>query len=797
MKKTLCMLGLLLTLLLTVGLLCSCSDKVELSQSQITSATVDKKGEKITVKAVFTEADLEVLREKKDQYNQKLYLVALEPGETIDDMTGKQPVAQTGFSESPKFTFDVLADGNLQAHSRLHCAFVVAAFNKTTNSYVAKTNPVYISNPDVLAENTEKFPTTASIKGLHATISSDAADLGISHAVLELDPSALILDGYSENAVSYVYDGQTYYLDRGELDALDKQVSEYSAQGCTVYLRLRMCNAPSVENKALVSNLYAATDVSGKRAYAIIMDDDQSASLMAGFLDFITARYTSPDKEHGFCGALIIGRSVNESTKNNYAGSLEFTTYVQQYHALVRLAHSTLKSHYAQGRVYVSVSNNLSNYEKVGAQIDSTTNVFLDEFNKLALAGGDFDWSVAISAYAYGKGNADPMWSDDRATALELSPAHPSDFMWISQSDHFYAGERRHTIISDFEVAPGESEAVQAASYAYAYYKVLECGYIDALIYTAHTDASSLITDSGLWDVDNKGVVTTQRMLYNVFKYIDTTATAELDALARQLNVSGWSDLYKNYAAKAATRQIVSGENTTKKPSSKSRVMFSFTDGTLCNFTPDDSVSYLELSKDAYLGYPVLRAPLNRTQPQTFMGVSNATLQGSEIKGVKTVALTVCGAADVPEQGKVTIKLRMVKQGTTSLSAGNGQVVYEATQSIDANIWQTVYFDVTEFTSRVDGDDPITVSVQLTVPELNKDGKCTLLLDRVEMYGSFGVQFYEWIIIIVSIIAVLALIVGLVYLLYRKYGAPIIIANIFWNVSKGKIRLRRYKKAER
>ena len=40
----------------------------------------------------------------------------------------------------------------------------------------------------------------------------------------------------------------------------------------------------------------------------------------------------------------------------------------------------------------------------------------------------------------------------------------------------------------------------------------------------------------------------------------------------------------------------------------------------------------------------------------------------------------------------------------------------------------------------------------------------------------------------------LALIAGLVYLLYRKYGAPPIIANIFWNASKGKIRLRRYKK---
>jgi membrane protease YdiL (CAAX protease family) len=57
-----------------------------------------------------------------------------------------------------------------------------------------------------------------------------------------------------------------------------------------------------------------------------------------------------------------------------------------------------------------------------------------------------------------------------------------------------------------------------------------------------------------------------------------------------------------------------------------------------------------------------------------------------------------------------------------------------------------------------------------------------------------GIQAYEWIIIVVSIIAVIGLIVGLVYLLYRKYGAPNIIANIFWNASKGKIRLRRFQR---
>ena len=72
-----------------------------------------------------------------------------------------------------------------------------------------------------------------------------------------------------------------------------------------------------------------------------------------------------------------------------------------------------------------------------------------------------------------------------------------------------------------------------------------------------------------------------------------------------------------------------------------------------------------------------------------------------------------------------------------------------------------------------------------------------MLLDRVETYGKSGVQGFEWLIIVISVLAVLALVGGLVYLLYCKYGAPVIVANVFYNISKGKIKLRRYKKAKK
>lgn len=793
MKRVLSVLCITFALLLCLGVLVACGDKVEVSESTVTEVKVSKKGTEISVKATLTEADLETFKNSQI-YTQKLYLMALEPGDTPDDVSGKQPLAEAGMSTSPKFKVDLYADGNLQAHSRLHCAFAVAVYNKTLSSYVLLTSPVYISNVSDLADNRTEFPTAASIKGLHTALCSDAAYLGVAHTVIELDPSVLILDGYSTGAHAYVYDGQTYYLDRGKLDALDKQVSEATAQGSIVYFRLRMHTAPDKAN-ALVSCLYA-DDAAPKtdRTYAIWMDDDRSASLMAGFLDFIADRYTDPAGTYGFCGAFIIGRSVNESASNNNAGSPELGAYVSRYQALVRLAHSTLRSHYANGRVYVCVSNNLNNpNDKKMTKADWTTDIFLDQFYVEACKGGNFDWNVAISAYHYNNGK-DVTWSDEHSNTQYLSPVYFSNFRWISETDHYYQGQRRHTIISDFEIAAMDDPNLQAASYAYAYYKILENGNVDALIYSAHTDDQSRMTGSGLW-MTNKGTLTEKRALYNVFMTIDTKDSSQLDALGLSTMIPGWSALYDAQKSKAATRQFVTGEELSEKPSGKNQVLFSFTDGTTGGFTPDDSVSFLELSKDATLGWPVLGAHLDRTQPVAYMGISNTALQGSDLKGVKALALTMC--ADVDTNAPVYVKLRLSKQGQKTLSAGDGTVVYEDVVEIEANTWKTVYFDISEFTALVDGDDPITVSVQLKVPDLEKDGSCALLLDRVQAYGKFGVQAYEWLIIVISILAVLALVAGLVYLLYRKYGAPPIIANIFYNISGGKIKLRRYKKAER
>ena len=322
---------------------------------------------------------------------------------------------------------------------------------------------------------------------------------------------------------------------------------------------------------------------------------------------------------------------------------------------------------------------------------------------------------------------------------------------------------------------------------------MLENGNIDALIYSAHTDKQSLISGSGLWATDSKGVITDRRPLYNVFLTIDTKDTSALDSLSLATRIPGWSEIYDAQKNKAATRQYVTGGDLTEAPSGKSSVLFSFTDSTFDNFICDNSVSYMELTKENSTGgYPILGVQLNRTQPGAYMGISNTTLKGSELKGIQALSLTMCVPANT--QTPVSVKLRLYKHGSSTLSGGDGDVVYEDIVEITPNEWKTIYFDVSSFTSLVDGDDPITVSVQVKVPELDKDGSCAMLIDRIQVYGKLGVQGGEGLIIALCIIVFLALIIGLVYLLYRKYGAPPVIANIFWNVSKGKIKLRRRKK---
>ena len=94
-------------------------------------------------------------------------------------------------------------------------------------------------------------------------------------------------------------------------------------------------------------------------------------------------------------------------------------------------------------------------------------------------------------------------------------------------------------------------EAVQAASFAYAYKLAAQNPYIKAFIVHRMVDspyekASDKIA-CGLYNCDANGWASTPKQIYDVFKYIDTTQSAAYTSFALPIiGASSWAQLGVN-----------------------------------------------------------------------------------------------------------------------------------------------------------------------------------------------------------------------------------------------------------
>ncbi len=105
-------------------------------------------------------------------------------------------------------------------------------------------------------------------------------------------------------------------------------------------------------------------------------------------------------------------------------------------------------------------------------------------------------------------------------------------------------GEVRSILISELGYSATAGEAVQAAAYAYAYYKIAAYGEIDGFILNRETDAAEEVAQGmafGLTTADGG-----HRQVYNVFKYIDTSEHGKYTDFAKDIiGISSWNEIIR------------------------------------------------------------------------------------------------------------------------------------------------------------------------------------------------------------------------------------------------------------
>lgn len=705
----------------------SCSG-APVNENRVTEVVLEK-GE-ILVKAALTEGFLDSYTEKK------VYLFELPAYYSGDtDLSELDPVAEAKPRSSVRFILTAL-DG---VRSRLCSSYLVASYDPKTERYTPLTAPMCLTNPEAMAEYTS--PATvgeSSIKGLISDYPSDAIRLGITHTVVEVPMEDLILPAWQKGAVSYVYNGVTRYLNAAALDKLDESVKVYTAAGVKVYLRFRL---GSPEGKDVPVGLYLSPARTAEDN-AVNMTTAFSSAIMEGFFDFMANRYAAPADGSDPVEAFILGYRVNNAVDYNYAEGLDLAAYVTNYEKLTRVAHTAIKSHNPDGRVYISLDDRRTVTD--GKGWDVTT--FLAAFRDETVMRGDYGWHVACELHA-----ATPaVWEENSAADAGYYTVRNLNTLTDLLDGEKYRdpeGNARRLLISGFSIPAAlkggtpsvENENRQAASYAYTYMTCVQNGQVEALIYSAHTDAFVNAKEGdlrGLWTVtrdvtrdDSASVGGTShtlrpsatRPIFDVFTQIDTTAASELSVGLNAVIGASYTKLESAMAGKNPPVSAVKGTGVLAgyEPNhKKASPLYTFGNGHLCGFESAGNLTYMELTASETLGMNTLHARFERTAVCEPMGLT-VTLSATDLIGAKEMILDLYGGqiAAADASAKPTLTLRLTRSAKGAVADGDGEIRYEATVSeLRSGAWQSAVFDVTPFTTLLDASDKVTITLLMDYP---------------------------------------------------------------------------------
>lgn len=729
------------------------------SKSEITSILLNKKGTDI---AINISLEKEYAKEHK---NETLYVFELSPWQSTSELSMLEPVAQFKASESVKVSLTYI-NGNA---NRLYSKFLVAE-KAADGSYSIVTSAKYIENIEQLAENTEDYPTSKSKKGLQAQILPDLQELGVKHASINIPINEYIIGENTESAASFVYSGQTYYINKAKLESLDHKVKCLTDSGMTVYFNF-ILTSPSDDISDTVKSFYCTSASDDAQTYAFNTRNETAMKNFQAFLDYMASRYTRADHAYGFVPNFTIGFQLNDGRYSNNAGSSSLTASVYSYHTAFRIAYSAMVSHYSNGRVFISLGNNWNSASTepsgtTDSAFDWSAKEYLDLFASVVRNSGDINWGLSLTPYPSDKSLTE-FWLDEYAPSSDsaqfVTMKNISVVTNYMHSDSLtYNGEVRNIIIGEFGVSGdpdnNDSQSLQAAAYALSYYSAAQNDDIDAFIWHRQVDHEGEGLYYGLWTAlgGNVQFPLEKKTVHTVFSQIDTEKSEEVTSFVKTLVGSGGFGLFMPDNVKYDkfnVRTVITSERSNESDFEKGfgeYVLFDLTAGSLCNFYPTDNFRYVELDSENGSNTTMLYG-LSADIPTEYAGIGTVITDPEAFRDAQYMTLELMVEAPECVAG-MNVKVRMQNNGDADTNAA----VFEGEVLLKPNEMQTVSFNIKDLVSITDGDiDNFKLWIQTPDPN-SPDGNYGIWLKSVTLHTKKSVSVLGVIFKVLLTLVILA-----------------------------------------
>ncbi len=721
--------------------------------SEITSVTLNKKKTELTLEISLAK---DYVKENKSA---NVHIFEILPYQSENDINSLAPVksAKVGEKMTVKLPF---VNGNM---NRLYSKFVVAE-KVADGSFRAVTNARYIDNTSMLAENTEAFPEKSSKKGLLVENFSDAQQLGVAHTIIDVPINEYMLWENSDDALSFIYNAQTFYVRKSKMALLDHRVKTYTDAGINVYFNIILTEPYDLPH-ALFGELYGDLTSPEASQYAINANSETGMKLFQAFVDYLAAHYTRADRAYGFVPAMILGFEVNSTWTWNNLALTDIESQVDAYIAALRVLYTAMTSHYSEGRVYISLGNNFCAGVSgpdgdIHPDYGYPAKDYLDLFATKIKECGDIPWGLAVNPYPSDRALIE-YWSDSSARdAFETSFITMKNIGTLTRYMHdqslLYMSEPRSVIISEFAI-PGNPESdgemtMQAAAYALAYYTAAQNEDIDAFIYGTHADSIDEGNFCGLWTEQNPAA---KKPIYNVFSLIDTAESENATAFVKQTAGNGAYNLfmpenvdYKSFDKRTVV-PAVSAHSTDFDRGYKDKKILDLTAGSLQSFYPSDGTEYVELRPFGDGTKTMLYAKVGAV-PTEYKGISNTSFAPGAFENAHYITLRIM--ADTPAGADtVSVMLRLQNDG----DGVNNAVIYEGEVTLKANAWTDVSFKIKDFSNEIGGNVDLMKLWVRTADSNPPEGEYGLWLENVTIHTKGGMSVIGWIFTILLIFILL------------------------------------------
>ncbi|MDB6027232.1 MAG: hypothetical protein JWM68_3455 [Verrucomicrobiales bacterium] len=411
-----------------------------------------------------------------------------------------------------------------------------------------------------ISRHSDPYPQVKSKKGLQVQMVDDALTLGVKHAAINFDFGRMVSLKPATNDLSWPMDGRTFHFQRSYVEHTDARIKRLSDAGVVITLiLLNYENADEQQNKILLHPNYDKACPQNLSAFNTTTPE--GLAWFKACMEFLADRYSESGFPHGRVANYIVGNEVNSHWWWANMGHVTREEFVNDYARTVRVCNTAVRKFSSSARVFISLEHHWNIHFPSGDDTQAFAgHPFIDRFNEVVKAGGDFDWNLAFHPYPENLFNA-RFWEDKTATFSADTPRITFKNLelltqYFKRAPLLYHGKPRHIILSEqgfHSDGTPVGEELQAAAYCYAFYKVDRMEGIDSFILHRHVDhPAEGGLNLGLWRRNGDSAEPlSKKPLYEVFRSADTPQWKQSFKFALPIiGIASWEELAQHGRSK-------------------------------------------------------------------------------------------------------------------------------------------------------------------------------------------------------------------------------------------------------